>query len=96
MVKGIEESLSGTCTTEVANLQADLSRAGIELWAWIINTSVAAASAKSPLLRQRAANMISEINAVVNQHADRYAVVPLLKNEPAGAERLRALVQTQI
>jgi arsenite/tail-anchored protein-transporting ATPase len=97
VVKNIEESLSGTsCTTEVANLQADLCRAGIKLWAWIINTSVAAASAKSPLLRQRAANELSEINAMANQHADRYAVVPLLKDEPVGAERLRALVQTQI
>ena len=85
-----------TPVLEAANLQADLRRAGIEPWAWIINTSVAAASTKSPLLRQRAANELSEINAVANQYADRYAVVPLLKDEPVGAERLRALVQTQI
>ena len=83
-----------TPVLEAANLQADLRRAGVEPWAWIVNASVAAASTKSPLLRQRAANELREINAVANQHADRYAVVTLLKDEPVGAERLRALVQT--
>ena len=81
-----------TPVLEAANLQNDLRRAGIEPWAWIINTSVAAASAKSPLLRQRAANELREINAVASQHAQRYAVVPLLKEEPVGVERLRALI----
>lgn len=80
-----------TPVLEAANLQADLRRAGIEPWAWIINTSVAAASAKSPLLRQRAANEIREINAVASQYAQRYAVVPLLKNEPVGVTRLLEL-----
>ena len=84
-----------TPVLEAANLQADLRRAGIEPWAWIINTSVAAALAKSPLLRQRAANELREISAVANQHADRYAVVPLLKEEPIGTERLRALIHPQ-
>lgn len=84
-----------TPVLEAANLQADLRRAGIEPWAWIINASVAAASTQSPLLRQRAANERREISAVANQHADRYAVVPLLKEEPIGAERLRALIHHQ-
>jgi arsenite-transporting ATPase len=84
-----------TPVMEAANLQADLRRAGIEPWGWIINISVAAAAAKSPLLRQRSANELREINAVANQHADRYAVVPLLKEEPIGAERLRALIHPQ-
>ena len=43
-----------TPVLEAANLQADLRRAGIEPWAWIINNSVAAAHPHSPLLRQRA------------------------------------------
>ncbi len=80
-----------TPVLEAANLQSDLRRAGIEPWAWIINTSVAAASAQSPLLRQRAANELREINAVSSQHAQRYAVVPLLKEEPVGVERLLEL-----
>lgn len=84
-----------TPVLEAANLQADLRRAGIEPWAWIINASVAAASAKSPLLRQRAANELREISAVANRHAGRYAVIPLLKDEPIGVERLRAFINPQ-
>ena len=80
-----------TPVLEAANLQADLRRAGIEPWAWIINTSVAAASAKSPLLRQRAANELHEIDTVASQHAQRYAVVPMLKDEPVGVTRLLEL-----
>jgi len=77
-----------TPVLEAAHLQADLRRAGIEPWAWIINTSVAAANAKSSLLRQRAANELREINDVAKTHAQRYAVVPLLREEPVGVERL--------
>ncbi len=80
-----------TPVLEAANLQADLRRAGIEPWAWIINTSVAAASATSSLLRQRAANEIREINAVASRYAQRYVVVPLLKQEPVGVMRLLQL-----
>jgi arsenite-transporting ATPase len=82
-----------TPVLEAANLQADLRRAGIEPWAWIINTSVAAASVTSALLRQRAANELREISAVANQHTKRYAVVPLLKDEPVGATRLLELAE---
>lgn len=82
-----------TPVLEAANLQSDLRRAGIEPWAWIINTSVAATLAKSRLLRQRAANELREINAVASQHAQRYAVVPLLKHEPIGVERLLELAR---
>jgi arsenite-transporting ATPase len=82
-----------TPVLEAANLQADLRRAGIEPWAWVINTSVAAASAKSSLLRRRAANELREIDTVAARHAQRYAVVPLLKEEPVGVKRLLDLVQ---
>ena len=77
-----------TPVMEAANLQADLRRAGIEPWAWVINNSIAAATVHSPLLRQRAANELPEIAAVANLHSHRYAVVPLLKEEPVGKERL--------
>ena len=80
-----------TPVLEAANLQADLRRAGIEPWAWVINNSVAAATVHSPLLRQRAANELHEIEAVATLHAHRYAVVPLLKEEPVGVERLLEL-----
>ncbi len=80
-----------TPVLEAANLQADLRRAGIEPWAWVINNSVAATTVHSPLLRQRAANELQEIDAVVKQYAPRYAVVPLLREEPVGVERLLEL-----
>ena len=80
-----------TPVLEAANLQADLRRAGIEPWAWIINTSVAATAVTSSLLRQRAANELREINAVASRHAQRYAVVPLFKDEPVGVARLLEL-----
>ncbi len=83
-----------TPVLEAANLQADLRRAGIEPWAWVINNSVAAATVHSPLLRQRAANELHEIETVANRHAHRYAVVPLLKDEPVGVERLHEMASS--
>lgn len=79
-----------TPVLEAANLQYDFL-AGIESWAWIINNSVAAAQTNSLLLRQRAQNELIEIDKVANQYATRYAVVPLLKEEPIGIERLLAM-----
>ncbi|MDE3010581.1 MAG: arsenical pump-driving ATPase [Pseudomonadota bacterium] len=80
-----------TPVLEAANLQSDLRRAGIEPWAWVINNSVAAAHPQSPLLRRRARNELPEIDAVATRHAVRYAVVPLLAEEPVGVARLLEL-----
>ncbi len=80
-----------TPVLETANLQADLRRAGIEPWAWVINNSVAAAQPRSPLLRQRARNELREVEAVASRYARRYAVVPLLRDEPIGVHRLLEL-----
>jgi len=85
-----------TPVLEAAGLQADLRRAGIEPWAWIVNNSLAAAVTRSPLLRQRALNEVAQIEAVATQHARRYAVVPLLAEEPVGAERLLQLVAGEV
>jgi arsenite/tail-anchored protein-transporting ATPase len=82
-----------TPVLEAANLQSDLRRAGIEPWAWVINNSVAATPVHSPLLRQRAKNELREIDAVATRHATRYAVVPLLAEEPIGTARLRQLAE---
>ena len=84
-----------TPVLEAANLQADLKRAGIAPWAWIINNSVAASALGAPLtsalLRQRARNELVEIESVATRHAQRYALVPLLREEPIGLERLLQL-----
>lgn len=82
-----------TPVLEAANLQTDLRRAGIEPWAWVINNSVAASVVSSPLLLQRAKNELREIDAVATRHATRYAVVPLLAEEPIGTARLRQLAE---
>jgi arsenite-transporting ATPase len=80
-----------TPVLEAANLQTDLRRAGIEPWAWVINSSVAAAKLTSPLLKKRAQNELREIDAVSKQHASRYALVPLQQEEPVGVQRLLQL-----
>lgn len=77
-----------TPVLEAANLQADLRRAGIEPWAWVVNNSVAATTTSSSLLHQRALNEIVEIKAVAEVYSKRYAVVPMLKDEPVGVQRL--------
>ncbi len=80
-----------TPVLEAANLQSDLRRAGIEPWAWVINNCVAAAHPRSPLLQRRAQNEMAEIENIITQHTNRYAVVPLLKEEPVGVDRLISL-----
>jgi arsenite-transporting ATPase len=85
-----------TPVLEAASLQIDLRRAGIEPWAWIINNSVAATTVTSPLLCQRAHNELREIEVVVTKHAKRYAVVPLLADEPVGVDRLLQLSRNDI
>jgi len=62
---------------EAAGLQADLRRAGVEPWAWVVNQSLAAAQPASGLLRLRAAQELPQIQAVMDEHASRYAIVPV-------------------
>ena len=80
-----------TPVLEAANLQSDLRRAGIEPWAWVVNNSIAATKSTSALLHQRAVNELVEINSVAKQYSKRYAVVPMLKDEPVGVKRLMEL-----
>ncbi|MEB8284448.1 arsenical pump-driving ATPase [Aeromonas veronii] len=80
-----------TPVQEAANLQADLRRAGIEPWAWVVNHMLAPTSVTSPLLAQRAYRQQPHIDAVKQEHAKRYAVVPLQAVEPVGVKALQAL-----
>lgn len=61
---------------EAASSQADLRRAGIEPFAWVVNASLAAARPTDPLLAARAGEELAQIKAVEEKHADRIAVVP--------------------
>ncbi|TFC93148.1 arsenical pump-driving ATPase [Cryobacterium breve] len=80
-----------TPVLEAAELQADLERAGITPWAWIVNNSIAAAAPTSPLLLARARNELIELEHVHEKRAPRLAVVPLLAEEPVGIPALLAL-----
>lgn len=85
-----------TPVLEATGLQADLRRAGIEPWAWVINNSLCAASSRSPLLRQRAQNEQGYIATVARQLAHRYAVVPLLAEDPVGVAHLEQLTMPAV
>ena len=80
-----------TPVQEAANLQADLRRAGIEPWAWVVNHVLSPAVVTSPLLAQRALRQQPHIAAVKEEHGKRYAVVPLQAVEPVGLKALQGL-----
>ncbi|MDQ1306489.1 MAG: arsenite/tail-anchored protein-transporting ATPase [Actinomycetota bacterium] len=81
-----------TPVAEAEELQADLLRAGIQPWAWVVNNSLAAAGPTSAFLRQRAQNERGPIARVVGQ-SNLVAVVPLLAREPVGEAALSALTR---
>jgi arsenite/tail-anchored protein-transporting ATPase len=79
-----------TPVLEATELQTDLERAGIRPWAWVVDNSLAAANPAAPLLRRRAAAELEHIREV-NKHTHRYAVIPMLPEEPIGIPALTAL-----
>jgi len=85
-----------TPVLEAAELQADLERAQIHPWAWVVNNSLAAAAPTSDLLRLRASEELPQINSVKNEHSTRLALVPMLPTEPVGIPALEALSRTQV
>lgn len=80
-----------TPVLEAERLQADLRRAGIEPYAWVVNQSLAASQVSDPLLVSRAAAEIPLIERVRNVLAVRAAMVPVLAEAPVGPDRLREL-----
>lgn len=81
-----------TPVSEAAQLQADLRRAGVEPFAWVINASLAAAAPRDPLLQARVAIELHQIERVRSELATRVAVVRWAVEPPVGASRLAALV----
>lgn len=81
-----------TPVLEAAELQADLRRAGIEPFAWVVNASLAAAGPRDPVLAARAAAELEQIACVETTLAARVAVVPWLAEEPRGVDRLRQIL----
>jgi arsenite-transporting ATPase len=85
-----------TPVLEATELQADLERAQIHPWAWVVNNSLAAADPTSALLRLRAIGELPLIDEVKNEHATRLAVVPMLPAEPVGIPALETLSRTRV
>jgi arsenite/tail-anchored protein-transporting ATPase len=81
-----------TPVLEAAALAADLRRAGIEPYGWVVNNSLAAAGPTDPLLARRAAEEVEQVERVATQLAERVFVVPRLAQEPRGIAGLRAMI----
>ncbi|MFV8753318.1 arsenical pump-driving ATPase [Nannocystaceae bacterium ST9] len=81
-----------TPVSEAAQLQADLRRAGIEPFAWIVNGCLAGSGTRDPLLRRRIPAELAQIERVRHDHAQRVAIVPWLIREPIGEANLLAVV----
>jgi len=78
---------------EAAALQADLRRAQIEPFAWVINQSFAESGTRDPLLVARGASELPFIHEVTGQLSQRTAIVPWVAEEPVGPAKLQQLFQ---
>jgi arsenite-transporting ATPase len=65
-------------------------------WAWVVNSSLAAATPTSSLLRLRAGEELPQIDNVKNMHSTRLAVVPMLPTEPVRIPALQGLSRTRV
>jgi arsenite-transporting ATPase len=76
---------------EAAALQADLRRARIEPFAWVINQSLLHSGSCDPLLKSREAAEHRYLDEVTTRHATRTVWLPWQKEEPVGPEALARL-----
>jgi arsenite-transporting ATPase len=76
---------------EAAMLQADLRRAHIEPFAWVINQSFAKSGSQDPLLLARGSGEAPYIREVVEELSKLTALIPWVAEEPVGPEKLRQL-----
>jgi arsenite-transporting ATPase len=74
---------------EAAQLQADLLRAGLQPFAWLINQSFAATSTHDPMLLAKARQEIRYIEEVVFKLSQRTILEPWFALEPRGVNGLR-------
>ncbi len=81
-----------TPVSEAAALQADLRRARIEPFAWVVNRSLATAGVTDPVLGARARAELAQIARVQDGLARRLAIVPWLAVPPVGRIALHDLI----
>jgi arsenite-transporting ATPase len=70
-----------TPTHEARDLQADLKRAGIEPYAWIVNRSFALSNSSNNLLCQKGLNELKYINEIKNKLSDKIIISPWVSEE---------------
>ena len=74
--------------------QADLARAGIRPFAWVIEQSLLASGTRDPLLALRGECEIPYIRSVADELAVRCALVPWRAEAPVGQVELRRLIDS--
>ncbi len=77
---------------EAAKLQADLKRAGIVPFAWVVNQSLTPLRLTDPVLVSRRAHEARFLREVMEQHASRLALIPWQAQPPVGVDHLRELL----
>jgi arsenite/tail-anchored protein-transporting ATPase len=76
---------------EAERLQADLRRAGIDVFGWVINASLAPSGTTHPTLRARATAELVHIERVAELSANATWLVGWQPEAPVGAAALREL-----
>jgi arsenite-transporting ATPase len=80
-----------TPVSEAAALQADLRRAGIEPYAWIVNRSLSGSGTTDPILKRRMQGEAAQIARVTGGLAARAYLLPWQADAPTGLPALRRL-----
>ena len=88
---GIQVAAGYDAVIAAAALQADLRRARIEPFAWVINQSLLHSGTCDPLLQSREAAEHRYLTEVVEKHAHRTAWLPWQPEEPIGPDALARL-----
>jgi arsenite-transporting ATPase len=81
-----------TPVTQAAALQADLRRAHIEPYAWVVNQSLLATGTHEPLLRARLEGERQQMHRMAEGLASRLHVIPWTPQAPVGIAGLSALL----
>ncbi|MCX6930627.1 MAG: arsenical pump-driving ATPase [Verrucomicrobia bacterium] len=76
---------------EAAALQADLERAGIHSFAWVVNQSFTTDGFRDPVLVERGRQQIPFVREVREKYARRFSLIPWQTVAPVGSVRLREL-----
>ena len=76
---------------EAQDLQADLARAGLQPYTWVVNSALSATATTDPVLRARAAQETRWLTEIARTSPRSPAIVPWVPQVPVGAAGLRQL-----